>query len=508
MSILSRRSFLIGGAVALGGAVAAVGYRARNRLRQIKYYFRPEATTVTLGEFDSSEQFDVCIIGSGPGGSVVGTDLARQGLRVVILESGFDLRGDVDPRVSGLETYRSSGPVNYPLIATRIRGLGGTSNVWTGRCERLHPADFEENAYTPEGAGWPINYDDIQPYYARAEKTLRVAGSNLSEFHAPRAEALPLPSQDSNSQVVALAAKIGITVDDVPSSIGEWSDGPFRAASDLLPEFAELPSATLVTGATATQLVTEDDGTISGVVVKDLDQVEKVVQAKVTIVACGAVESARLLMLSKSEAFPNGIGNGNDLVGRYFLDHPHAFFTGTLPTSPSEQQYARTQQFYNSFKEEGLGSIFLVFQWYDRPEENLRLAYAMEMRPTADNRITLADDMLDAFGNPGVDLHLDYTDDDIATRERAEALIYQIYEDLGATDVEKQTDGWGHHHIGTVRMGSDPTTSVLDANLRVHESPNLYVVSSGAFVTSGPNHPTVLITALAHRLADHLGTVL
>lgn len=490
--------------MAVGAAAAAAGYRARRRLQKVKYWFRPAAETVSLAEFDDAEAVDVCIIGSGPAGAVLGSDLARQGLRTIILESGFDLSGEVDQRVSQLDSYRASGPIPYPLVATRLRALGGTSNLWTGRCERLHPIDFERNAYTPEGAAWPIRYSDLEPYYERAERTLRVAGGELSQFHAPRNAPLPYPSRQENAGLVSLAAEIGITVDDVPSSVGEWADGPVRASFDLLPQFTKQSSATLITGATATRLIAESDGTISAVEVRNLDQVTRMVRAKRIVVACGAIESARLLLLSKSTDFPDGIGNSHDLVGRYFLDHPHAFYVGTIDRSTPRQQYARTQQFYDAFKAEGLGSIFLVFQWYDRTEENFRLAYAMEMQPSEENRITLAEEMPDHFGNPGVDLHLAFSEKDLETQARAEALIYQIFADVGATAPRKQHDGWGHHHIGTVRMGSDPATSVLDANLRVHESPNLYVLSSGAFVTSGPNHPTIAITALAHRLAEHL----
>lgn len=496
---ISRRAFI----VCSLSAAALTTLSAKTGVARIFSYVKPEPQRISLEAFNDNHFYDVCIIGSGPAGAVLGNRMVQQGLRTVILESGFFLPKDrVDPRLQNMETYRSVGPVDYPLIATRVRAIGGTSNIWTGRCSRLHPTDFEPNAFTPEGAQWPFRYAQFEPYYAAAERTLRVGGAALSAYHAPRQTELPIQISSDDAEIRTMLDGLDITVDQPPTSIGSWG-GPVRAATELLPAFSTSPLGTLVSGATATRLHVEQNGSISGVTIRNLSGVTKVVRASRVVVACGAVESARLLLLSTSPAHPQGIGNHHDLVGRYFNEHPHLLFTGTIPRQPSSRQMVRTYQFYDQLKQEGLGALTLGFDWRKEETENLQIATTTEMKPQFTNRVMLSPELTDHFGNPGVDLWLDFDEKDHATFERARSIVEQIYSDLGATDVQFKSMSWGHHHMGTCRMGDDPETSVVDANLRVHESPNLYVLSSAAFVTGGASHPTMAIVALAHRLADH-----
>ena len=171
-------------AVTVGGASA---YRIL-RSPDIAY----SGPVSSLDQLRSAELYDVCIIGSGPAGAVLGNDLARKGVRTLIIESGWNIQDTMsDERYRGLDAFHSSGDINYPLSATKLRAIGGTSNIWTGRCSRLHPMDFDVNSYTPEGVVWPFSYAEIEPYYERAEQTFRVRGGDLSSFHSPRQSALP-----------------------------------------------------------------------------------------------------------------------------------------------------------------------------------------------------------------------------------------------------------------------------------------------------------------------------
>jgi len=129
------------------------------------------------------------------------------------------------------------------------------------------------------------------------------------------------------------------------------------------------------------------------------------------------------------------------------------------------------------------------------------------MEPSPENRVVLTDAVTDAFGNPGASLVFDFTENDRRTIAYAEALVRSGLANVGADDVaiENLTPPvWDHHHMGTCRMGDDPATSVVDRNLRVHGVDNLYVAGSAPFVTSGVSNPTLTITALSIRLADHL----
>jgi choline dehydrogenase-like flavoprotein len=231
-----------GGAVAVSAGVFQLCHRYGRTYAQIAQ---------NLSAVSPERWFDVCIIGSGPAGAVLGQQLMQNGIRTVILESGHDLRGDsFDARTQKLDVYRSTGSVDYPAVATRLRALGGTANMWTGRCARLHPLDLEANAYTPAGSSWPVTYDELDPYYERGEKTLRVRAAASSKYHPPRKSPLP-PSERDLSALHSLLRGVGIEVEDSPTSmissrrgilarlpIGEQEPGPVRATQSILPDFA------------------------------------------------------------------------------------------------------------------------------------------------------------------------------------------------------------------------------------------------------------------------------
>jgi len=512
---ISRRSFLIG----LGG-LAAVGAAGGYQVWKQKYpmmmvgfadlkellldKFQPTLRLAEPNVLDQAEPFDVCIIGSGPAGAVLGKALVDQGFRTVMLESGLDIReGEFDARMQRLDMYRSSGPVSYPIASSRLRALGGTSTLWTGNCSRHKPIDFE---------AWPITYSELEPYYEQAERTLRVhlhGARTLSDYHAPRKKDLPLALSLTNLEPLSLLMQgVGITTDGTPKSQTSIVDrGPVRAIPTLLPGFTDSPQAMLIPKLTTTRLIPDTVGRIVGAEVKNLDGQSWTVRARTYVVACGAVESARLLLLSSSPEFPHGIGNGTDQVGRYFMEHPGIGFEGKVPGMRSLFQYEilRGHQFYETFKLRGVGGVILRFMRSSKQPEMLGISGLIEMEPSATNRVTLAADVKDYFGNPGTDLFLHFSEVDLATFDQLRALIRKIYADLGAINVEEESRmHWSHHHMSTCRMGNDPKTSVTDRHLRVHESPNLYVAGSGVFATSGAGHPTLALTALSHRLADHL----
>ena len=513
------------GALGLAGLGGLISYR----------WTRPPSTPLQLvlppgdlSALDRHEPFDVCVIGSGPAGMVAAHDLASKGVATVVIESGFDLGAKRDPRINELERFENSGDIDYPIAATRVRAIGGTTTVWTGRCARLHPLDFAPNAYTPTDAPWPITYDELEPYLYRAEKTLRVRGGDLSTYHAPRQNPLPLPADLDIGALKSMMREIGVTVDDSPTSTGLKGESPFRVNRDLLPRFATSPNGVLLSGATVTRLIVDSNGVISGAEVQNLDRTQKTIRAKIFIVACGALESTRLLHLSRPTGSDAPLGNRYDGLGRGFNEHPNIGFTGKVQhswgTISPGYELGRTHQYYEQFKQQEIGSILLVFiqSWIFRDDlsnwgidaikhklgrlrqAELRIGATAEMQPTDSNRVSVSRNINDYFGNPVTRLSLSFSDRDRETLDRARSVIRRIYADLGANDVEELGMTWSHHHIGGCRMGDNAKTSVVDRNLRVHDSSNLYVAGSASFVTGGAAHPTLSIAALSHRLADHL----
>jgi glucose dehydrogenase len=483
---------------------------------------------------DTAEPFDVCIIGSGPTGTIIGKTLVENGIRTVILEAGSSLLNWLtDAQIKQYADFESTGNAEYPEKHTKASLLGGTANFWTGRCERLHPSDLEPHAYTPPENPWPISYADLDPYYEQAERIMRVRGnSQRSEYSPPRKTPLPLAQTKDISFLTTLLGNIGVEVDDSPTAIPSNSIRFFKVQKEILPTFVASPNLVLVTGAIVRRLVSNADKAIVGAEVQSFAGDKKVVRARVYVLAAGGIGAPRLLMLSRSEHHPNGIGNAYDRLGRGFNEHPAVNFYAQIPhqrkTIYPLSKIARTHQFYSTYRSEGLGSIMPVFrQSWVLPHHNMplkiskiphnvlalaqRLLHAtfyigvvIEMKISDSNRVTLSTKKTDPFGDPLARVHLDYADEDLALLERSRELVRDLYAKVGAHNIYEAQITFSRHLQGTCRMGADPKTSVVDTDLRVHESPNLYVSGSEVFVTGGAMQPTLTIAAFAFRLAEHL----
>jgi choline dehydrogenase-like flavoprotein len=487
----------------------------------------------SLGPLDATDPYDVCIVGSGPAGTALANALVGRGARVLVLESGRGLHAwFTDPRLRSLARYEFSGDTDYPLTRTTSRVLGGNSNFWTGRCERFHPSDFERHAYTPPENPWPITYPDLDPYYDQAERLLRVRGGPRSSFAPPRRAPLPLPPSPDIGYLKQLGAALGVAFEESATATPTKTLRIFKVNREILPACLASERATLLTSANVTRLLAGQDGCITGAEVKGFDGTTKIARARYFVVSCGGIESARLLLLSSSERFPNGVGNTHDMVGRGFNEHPNVSFTGTIShswgTIVPTNKIARTHQYYSTFRGEGLGSIFPVIrQAWVLPNHiaQFRLANlprtvfsgltrvfraplfvgaGTEMRISPANRVTLSRSRTDIFGNPIAHLIMNYSEDDRRLLDRARGVLRSWLTELKVGHVRELEVAWSRHHQGACRMGRSPATSVVDPDLRVHETPNLYVCGSEVFVTGGAMQPSLTIVALALRLADHL----
>jgi choline dehydrogenase-like flavoprotein len=283
-------------------------------------------------------------------------------------------------------------------------------------------------------------------------------------------------------------------------------------------------------------LLSAADGAIAGVRVKTLDGVERVARARLYVVCCGGIHTPRLLLLSRSERWPDGVGNAYDRVGRGFNEHPSLNFYGRvrpdrLTLSP-KHAIGRTHQFYDALREEGLGAIHaVVIQSWVFPNHLLRYRLAdvprhffkivsravrptlymsptLEMKPIDTNRVTLSRDRRDPLGDPIARLDLDFCEEDRRLLKRSRELVLDTLRRAGATDIDEIEQTWSRHHIGACRMGENPRASVVDGNLQVHGCPNLFLCGAEVFTTGGAVQPVLTIAALAHRLGDHLPRVL
>ncbi|MFC5134374.1 MULTISPECIES: GMC family oxidoreductase [Haloferacaceae] len=513
---------------------------------------------------------DVCVVGAGPAGALVADRLAAD-REVVVLDAGP--RFDPDDRLARRErairpaydrpdvwdvggerdAHENAGEWFYPLNHARVKGIGGSTLHWQGMVMRLHEDDFNSGTVRGVGPDWPIDYADLRPYYAEAERELGVAGgSGVDNPHAPpREEPHPMPAFEpsySDSLFAEACEELGIDIHSVPNArnsepyddrspcVGYGTCQPVcpsgaKYDATVHVDRAEAAGATVIDRAPV-QYLDHDADRVTAAVYATPDGGEHRQEADAFVVAAGGVETPRLLLLSESEAYPDGLANSSGAVGRFFMDHLFAGAGGTLD-EPTRQNHvgfytSACDEFYDDADEErapfkleffnyaGPSPVEMALSgddWGDPLLERLRDGYGnhvamgglVEQLPRADSRITLDDDRVDDRGNPVPRIEWTVDDRALSTIERANEVQVAILEELGA-EVEwvagPDATGPAYHHMGTTRMSDDPAEGVVDPDCRTHDLENCWIASSSVFPTSGAMNPTLTIAALALRVGD------
>ena len=529
---------------------------------------------------------DICVIGSGPAGALLAASLAERNHDVVVLEAGkrFDIseniyrmeqslrsdsRTDIWEMGGQRDDYSISGSIDYQLNRRRVKGVGGSTLHWGGTVPRMHPEDFEMHSRHGLSDDWPISYDDIEPYYLQAEWEMGAAGAP-NPFGGHRSGPYPMdphPFSYSDRIFQDACEELGIELHHLPRAINsEAYDGrgmcqsygtcspacPSGAkySADVHVQQAEANGVTVIDRAPVQRLEHGSDGEYVERAHYIRDGEEHTMEADLFVVACGAAETPRLLLLSDSDEYPDGLANSSGLVGRRFIEHIVMRVQGRLD-EPTRQHLigfgtTQTQQFYR-YDDGPRGSMLVTplntagqsppqaavqlepdlpqLLGADRPsgmtlgdelvnhinEESsgqLSIACGTDLLPDPENRIGLDTSRTDDHGNPVPDISLDIDSHAIETLERAEGLLTEIMEATGADEIrtspEPEDAFFANHMLGTTRMGTDPEESVVDPNLKTHDLENLYLTGGNVFVTGGPANPTLTIAALTLRLADHI----
>jgi len=497
-------------------------------------------------ENDTLIEGDICIIGSGAAGLSIALEWMDTPYRVILLEGGgFAYEQEMQDLYRGEIT----GQQYYLLHGTRLHYFGGTTGHWAGFCSPFDPIDFEKRDWVPH-SGWPISRDDLDPFYARANQTIQLGPYNydLEYWQQEMPDMNPFPFDKK-----VIWNKM-------------WQFNAARFGTLYREPILNSRNIHLYTYANVVDIKASDNlSHVTELVVKNLAGKTHRVRAKKYIMAAGAMQNARLLLASNNQA-PMGLGNTNDLVGRYFMEHievasgelwllkpfvselyslnwrPRAelaitpevqkkeqILNGTASLSPlamarhipsrmdllQDDDYNRAvNKFIDSFgeaeelaKKENTGPVSRAFEFQTR----------LEQAPNPDSRLTLNGEK-DALGMPRIDFHWDLTElDQRSIRKINEIIGYQAgMSGLGRVRLrEFLIDGddksWpasetnaGWHHMGTTRMSDDPKQGVVDANCKIHGIDNLYVAGSGCFATSAAPNPTLTIVALSIRLSDHV----
>jgi choline dehydrogenase-like flavoprotein len=247
---------------------------------------------------------DVCVIGAGVAGIIVARRLLNSGLRVILLESGGT---DYDRAIQDLAAGESVGLPYYPLADARLRFFGGTSAVWGGRVAEMDEIDFEPRPWV-EHSGWPVSHQELRPWFAEARRMLGIEPVGFDERLWP----------------LIGAAAPAFNADFVRTAFWHFDLLPGRFSLPRCQDLTASPDITIVTRATVTHLqARHDQGSIAQASIADPDGRRATVSARQFVLAAGGLENARLLLAS-NDVHPRGLGNDNDLVGRFFMEHPHA----------------------------------------------------------------------------------------------------------------------------------------------------------------------------------------
>jgi choline dehydrogenase-like flavoprotein len=452
------------------------------------------------------------------------------------------------------DAYAASGPRHYPLNAARVKGVGGSTLHWHGMVMRLHERDFEMRSRYGVGTDWPLSYADLRPHYREAEREMGVAGALDNPYAPPRAEPFPLPAfppSYSDSLFAPACERLGIDMHSVPNARnsepydGRSSCVGYGTCKPVCPSGAKYTAEThvaravdagarIIDRAPVQRLVHDDTGeTVDAAVYATPDGTEYEQTARRFVVAAGGVETPRLLLLSRSETYPDGLANSSGAVGRYFMDHLFAGMGGRLDvdtrqhhvgfnTSESHQFYDDTEpvnglklEFLNYAGPTVAGAALSSGTWGDELRDELDEVYGtqigmgalVEQFPRRENRVTLDASVRDDHGNPVPDVQWSLDGATKAALTRANELQARVLAELGVEvewRVGPENTGPAFHHMGTTRMGTDPDESVVDASLRTHDLSNLWLVGSSVFPTGGAMNPTLTIAALALRASEAL----
>ena len=530
-----------------------------------------------------SDRADVCVVGAGPAGALTAATLARRGHDVVVLEAGPRFNRDRDehrmerairPAHDDLSIWEMGGERDtftsrgrfYPLNAARVKGVGGSTLHWQGMVMRLHEADFDRLA--PDGAAWPLSYTDLRPHYAAAETELGVAGASDNPFAPPREEPHPLPAfppSYSDSLFAEACERLGVTMHSVPNArasepyegrsacVGYGTCDPVcpsgaKYTADIHVREAESEGARVIDRAPVQKLELDRRGQVEAARYATPEGTDRRQEARRFVLAAGGVEIPRLLLLSRSEQFPDGLANSSGLVGRYFTEHLFAGVGGRLDRRTRQNHVGfLTSECHQFYDNPGAGSegptesippadgpfnpIKLEFfnyagpspveqalssdTWGDDLLNQLREGYGHSIAmggligqtPRPENRVTLDPSKTDDHGNPVPAIEWSLDTRTRRTVARANEIQRAILEALGVDvqwTVGPKSTGPAYHHMGTTRMGTDPERSVVGPDLRTHDVSNLHVASSSVFVTPGAMNPTLTIAALALKAAEEV----
>ena len=551
--------------------------------------------------------YDVIIVGSGAGGGMAAYMLTKAGARVCLMEAGGPWDNTTDDSAMlrwNYETMRRGGSTperpfgefdaciggweipGEPYIRAegtnfswwRARMVGGRTNHWGRISLRFGPDDFRRGDLDGLSPNWPITYADISPYYDRLDRLVGIFGSYENIPNSPDSVFLP-PPRPRAYELMVLDASKRLNVTCVPARLsiltralpgrqachycGQCNRGcrvnaNFTSTNVLIAPARQTGKLTLMTNAMVREIKTNAQGLATGVAYIDkTDGQDKEVRGRVVVLAASAMESARLLLNSKSSKFPNGLANGSGWVGKALTDTTGTDVAGFIPRLVGRQRY----------NEDGVGGGHVYMPWWlDNKTLDFPRGYHIEvwggmgmpgagfmggihrypkgggygrqlkqdyrdywgttigfsgrgeMIPNAGSYCELDPVQKDAYGIPVLRFHWQFTDHEYNQVRHMQQTFRALVDAMGGqvfSPMPTREQGYGIaaggtiiHELGGTRMGADASSSVLNGWCQAHEVKNLFVTDGAPFVSQADKNPTWTIMALAMRTSDHISTLM
>lgn len=493
--------------------------------------------------------FDIIIIGAGMGGGALAFGLRNRGARVLLLE-----RGDYLPQepqnwqpVAVFDQGRYKAPEQWQAADGSSFGpgmhyyVGGNTKMYGAALPRLRQADF--GALEHEGGtspAWPVSYAELEPYYTAAEQQLRVHGTPGEDpTEPPRSAPYPFPAVPHEPYIEDLAQRLrsqglhpfhfpmGIdlrengacirckTCDGFPCQVVAKSDADVCFVRPAL----QSGNVTLWTNTLVKKLLTDETGRrVVGVEIQRLGD-SAIVSADTVVVACGATNTAMLLLQSANSKHPNGLANSSGMVGRNYMVHNNTALMAVAPLRVNPTVFQKTvaiNDFY--FKGPNFNYPMGNIQALGKLQAGmLTAAQPLVPRPLlqmmADRSVdwwVMSEDLPDPnnrveLGTNGLP-RVHWKPNNLVAHQRLIAAGRQMLRAAGYqfTFIKRMGIATNSHQCGTARMGTDPATAVLDPDLRTYDVENLYIVDSSFFPASSAMNPALTIAAMALRTAEKI----
>ncbi len=517
-----------------------------------------------MATFEKNDDSVVVIIGSGAGGGTRANELCQKGVKVVVLEAGarqssasfvndewksFGQLAWLDPRTTSGNWRVAKDFAGLP--AWICKTVGGTTTHWAGASLRFQEHEFKVKTVYGSIPGanladWPLTLAELEPWYAKAEDKMGVTRTN----------GIPgLPGNNNFKVLYAGAKKLGykevhtgnMAINSVPRhgrgrcmQIGFCFQG-CKSGAKWSTLYTEIPAAErtgnldLRPESHVTRIEHDDAGKVTGVVYFDKDGKEQRQKARIVCVAGNSIETPRLLLLSASSKFPDGLANSSGQVGRNYMRHmtgsvyaafkqPVHMYRGTTMAGiiRDEAGHDTKRGFAGGYEMEtlSLGVPFMAafldpgawgadFAWWmDHYTHMAGMWLVGEDMPRETNRITLNTNVKDKWGNPVPNVHFDDHDNDIAMRNHAFAQGEKVYQAAGAIKTFRTPPYPSTHNLGSCRMGASAKDSVCNSFGQTHDVPNLFISDGSQFTTGGAENPTLTIVTLAIRQADRIAKLM